>query len=541
MTAASAEVGSPAAPLIYSPSLPKHIRHTIVVVMTLVTAMEFFTSYAVGVALPDIQGDLSASFDEGSWILTVYTVCFLIGLILSNWLAETVGYRRHMINAVCLFALSSVCCGLSHDLRQMLFCRAVMGFAGGTFLVRAQTAIGLTHTGKDRARAMLFFGLIVVGVARTFGAAIGGYLAEWHTWRSIFFVNLPFELAAVVMMLLYVPDFRAEKKPGRLDVVGLLLLIGFVAPVQIVLSRGQRDEWFADARIITLTALAGFCLTGFVWWSLRPGNTRPIVNLHIYRNRNFVLGSIYVVFLGIMLYGQLYVVPQFVRGIQHYSDWATGKLQTINAVAFFIGLVGGSLLTPRLGVRVTLSLGAVFFTAGMAAWAVRMTAGISPAAMTLPLILTGLGAGWQITPLSVLINSQTPVAMLGEGIELYLFQRQLGGSWGIAVLAILIDRRRSFWSGRLGEEVNAYSLATRDTLREGTAALHFAGLPLNDAAGASVGIVHGRLLVQSIVNAFVDTYWYQVGIGLAALAIIVLFARAKMLGSAVRWAVTLVR
>src|SRR5262245_35544502 len=167
---------SAAPPLTYSPALGSSVRLLLLVVVTLVTAMEFVTSYALGVALPDIQGDLSASFDEGSWILTTYSTCFLIGVVLSNWLSTRVGYRRHMIAATALYLCASVGCGVSHDLAQMLVFRAAMGLAGGTFLVRAQTAINLAYVGKERSKALSMFAVGVVVIARVSGAAIGGYL-----------------------------------------------------------------------------------------------------------------------------------------------------------------------------------------------------------------------------------------------------------------------------------------------------------------------------------------------------------------------------
>src|SRR4051812_12096058 len=153
--------------LTYSPALDRTVRMMIVLTVTLVTTMEFLTSYAIGVALPDIQGDLSASFDEGSWILTTYTTCFLIGLTLSNWMADRIGYRRHLIGSVLLYMTVSAGCGLSHTLSAMLVFRGVMGFAGGMFLVRAQTAINRTHAGKDRVRATAFLVLGVVAIGRT--------------------------------------------------------------------------------------------------------------------------------------------------------------------------------------------------------------------------------------------------------------------------------------------------------------------------------------------------------------------------------------
>jgi DHA2 family multidrug resistance protein len=528
-------------PITYSPALDRTVKMLIVGVVTLVATMEFLTSYSIGVALPDIQGDLAASFDEASWILTTYTTCFLVGLVLSNWMADNIGYRRYLIGAVVVFMLSSIGCGTSHTLAQLLVYRGFMGFAGGTFLTRAQTAINRTHEGRARLKALLVLVLGVVIFARTWGAAIGGYLTEWYTWRYIFFLNIPLGLAALVMLVAFLPDVKARLRPARLDVIGLVLLIGWLASLQIVLSRGERDDWFADPLIVTLAVVAAVCLPLFIWWERRPGNRNPIVSLRTYRSRNFAIGSVYVLVLGMMLYGQLYFVPQFLRNIQHHSAWGTGKLQTVNAVAFTFGLIVGAVLMKRTGFRLSLAIGAGIFAAGMWCWTDRLSPDISDQAMILPLALTGFGGGWQVGPISTLINSQTPNELMGEGMELYLCQRQLGGSWGIAVLTILVDRRRSFWSGRLGEALNPFNLHTQDALRQSAAALHAAGFPQAQAEAGAMGVLHGRLIIQSVVNAFVDTYRYQTVLGVSAVLIALLFARGRSLKAASRWVVNMVR
>lgn len=537
MTVASATLF----PTTYSSAIDRTVKLAIVFVVTLVTSMEFLTSYAVGVALPDIQGDLAASFDEGGWIITTYTVCFLIGLVLSNWTADKIGYRRWMIGAIILFMCSSIGCGMSHTLAQMLVFRGFMGFAGGNFLTRAQTAITRVYDGKARLKALFVLAFGVVILARTSGAFVGGFLTEWYSWRYIFFLNVPLALAALVMAIAFFPDVKAARSRVPLDILGLLLLVGWIAPMQIVLSRGERDDWFSDPLIVTLTILAATCLPLFIWWERHPANRDPIISLKTYGTRNFALGSIYVVILGMMLYGQMYFVPQFLRNVQHHSAYGTGKLQTINAIGFAIGLVAGAVLMKRLGLRAALGVGAAIFMVGMLVWTFRLTTDISDEAMYLPLVLTGFGGGWQVGPISTLINSQTSNVLMGEGMELYLCQRQLGGSWGIAILTILVDRQRSFWSGRLGENINQYNLMARDALRQGAAALQSIGMPHAQAEAGSMGILHARLLVQSIVNAFADTFFYQAIIGAVALILVIFFARGRAITAGVRWAVHMTR
>lgn len=524
-------------PSAYSPALDRTVKWAIVVVVTLVTSMEFLTSYAVGVALPDIQGDLAASFDEGSWTLTTYTTCFLVGLVLSNWMSDKIGYRRWMAGAVVLFMFSSIGCGMSHTLAQMLVFRAFMGFAGGNFLTRAQTAISRTHDGPARLKALFILALGVVVVARTWGAFVGGYVTEWYSWRYIFVLNVPLALTALVLIIAFFPDVKARKSPASLDAVGLSLLIGWLASLQVVLSRGERDDWFSDPLIIALAIVAVTCLPLFIWWELRTSNHDPIISLKTFRRRNFVLGSIYVVVLGMMLYGQMYFVPQFLRNVQQHSAYGTGKLQTINAIWFAIGLVIGAVLMKRLGFRAALGVGAASFIAGMLIWTFRLTPQISDEAMYLPLALTGFGTGWQIGPISTLINSQTSSILMGEGMELYLCLRQLGGSWGIAILTILVDRQRSFWSSRLGEHVNEYSRLAQDAFRQGAAALQSTGIPHVQAQAGAVGLLHARLVLQSVVNAFANTFAYQAMIGAGAVILVTFFARGRAISTGIRWAV----
>jgi MFS transporter, DHA2 family, multidrug resistance protein len=526
--------------LTFSASLGRPTRILILLVVTLVTCMEFLTNYAVSVALPDIQGDLAASFDEGSWILTAYTTFFLLGLVVSNALTDRIGYRTYMLITASVFALAAAGCGLSHTLGEMLVFRCIMGFAGGSFLARAQTAIYRLYPIPVQTKPLIFFVLCVVGIARTCGPMVGGYLTEWYSWRAIFFLNIPFALTTIAILVLCLPNLRTKMVRKYPDWLGMLLLACWIVPIQIVLSRGERDDWFADPFIQWLTAAAVLCLPLFIWWELREGNRTPVISLRTYATRSFVVGSIYDLVLGMMLYGQLYAVPQFLRNVQQHSSWETGVLQSFNGAAFFVGIAVGAVLMKSIGNRLALAGGAAVFCVGMLTWATRLSIGISDEAMLLPLALTGLGAGWQVGPLSTLIKSETPPVLLGECMELYLFQRQLGGNWGIALLTILVDRRRSLWSERLGEGVSKYNLAFQEQLRAGARVLHATGLPFDQAQGVSLGLIHGRLLVQSIVNAFTDTFYYQAVLAVIALVLIFAFSHLHHLKLAWRWSADLI-
>jgi DHA2 family multidrug resistance protein len=242
-----------------------------------------------------------------------------------------------------------------------------------------------------------------------------------------------------------------------------------------------------------------------------------------------------------ILYGQTYFVPQILRGVLRYSSSSVGRLQTLNGVFFFVGLVAGAVMLKKAGIRLALAMGAGIFAWGMWAWATRLTPAIPEELMYLPLALTGFGAGWQIGPLSTLINSQTPNILMGDGMEMYLCQRQLGGSWGIAVLAILLDRQRTFWSSRLGESLNESSLLARDALQHGAASLQAAGLPQTAADAGAAGAIHARLMLQSTMNAFIDTYWYQFALGLIVMILVLMFGRGSLVRRLTHWSVNAIR
>jgi DHA2 family multidrug resistance protein len=539
MSAVASQLRLAETPNTYSPDLPRVIKLFVLITVTLVTGMEFLTSYAVGVALPDMQGDLSASFDEGSWILTTYSTAFLIGLVLSSRLADFIGYRLHMIIAVLLYALSAIGCAQSHTLTEILWFRGMMGFAGGTFLTRGQTAMNLAFSEKARKRAVILFVFFVVGICRTVAPAVGGYLTEWHSWRWIFLLNVPLAAAALVILIAFLPDVRADRPGMKLDLSGMALLVAWVVSLQLILSRGERDDWFSDPFIKVLAVIVATALPLFIWRQLCARH--PIVDLAIYRHRNFIVGSVYVLILGMMLYGQSYFVPQILRGVLKYSSSSVGRLQTFNAAFFFLGLLGGAVIMKRAGIRLALGFGAALFAGGMWYWARRLTPAIPEEQMYLPLALTGFGAGWQVGPLSALINSQTPSTLMGDGMEMYLCQRQLGGSWGIAVLAILLDWRRTFWSSRLGEFLSEPSLPAQDALHHGAAAFKAAGLAPSAAEAGSAAAIHGRLVLQSTINAFVDTYWYQFALGLIVMVLVLMFGRGSLLRRVTHWSVNALR
>jgi DHA2 family multidrug resistance protein len=221
--------------LTYSPALDRTVKLFIVIVVTLLASMEFPHQLRDQRRAARHSRRSCRLLRRGSWIITTYMSCFLIALMMSSWLVANIGYRRYTAIAVIAFMLSAVGCALSHTLPQMLVLRGIMGFAGGGFLSRGQAAIYLTHTGKARLGALTVFALGVL-TARTVSPALGGYLTEWYSWRYVFLLNVPLALTALVLLVAFLPDVKDKDVCPRLDVAGLLLLIGWVAPLQIFLE-----------------------------------------------------------------------------------------------------------------------------------------------------------------------------------------------------------------------------------------------------------------------------------------------------------------
>jgi DHA2 family multidrug resistance protein len=490
-------------------------------------AMEFFTTAAVNVVIPNMQSSFSATLDEISWVITVYLTCFTIVLPMVGWLLDHIGPRRYMAASNLVYVLASIGCGTSISLEQILVWRGIQGAAGACFLVGALNAIARVFPSKQRIGGFIFFA-IVAALSRSVAPWVGGYVAYNWTWRWVFFLNIPFGLTSALSILLLLPPMPGISSRYRVDFVSFLLLAIGLGSLQTLLSRGQQDNWFASPLIRILTVMAVACLIAFIWWELSPGNQNPVISLPRLKNiKNYALGLTYTFALGIVLFSGLFILPLYLRNIQNRTSAQIGALLTISGLGFAAAIISSIALTNRIP-RVLLPLaGMSAFTISMLMFAWRFTLETSDSALYLPLVLYGLGLGLQIPAVGTFTTSDLPQERLTEGTGLYLLVRQLGGSIGLALVTLLIDLRMTLYSSRLGESVNPYNPLLRQAISGIKGVFIARGIDPNTATEMAYKVAYIRLVQQSTIIAFIDVFYFLACVGIASILLLLILNRLK--------------
>lgn len=502
------------------------LRALIVVTVMAATIMEFLDTSIVNVALPNMQGNLGATLDDIGWVSTGYIISNVIVLPLTGWLSDYFGRKRYLTYSIILFTVASFGCGISHSLPELIFWRIVQGVGGAAFFSISQATLMEVFPPAKRGIAQAIFGL-GVAVAPTLGPTLGGYLTDNFSWPWIFFVNVPVGILAAILTFSFVPDSAAAGQKRKADLVGIGLLAIGLGCLQTILERGEREDWFESSFIIglTLCALAG--IGTFLWWVLRPANTHPAVNLRVITNRNLAAGTLYAFAFGFALYGMVFVTPQFLQNVQNHTAQQAGLLLLPSGLAtagIFI-LVG--MLVNRVDTRLLIGLGALFTAAAMFRFHAILTPTTPDEAYFLPLALRGIGVGLQIVPLSVVALGTLKPQQVGEGAGIYNLFRQLGGSFGIAILTTLISRRSQLHYARLNEHLSLYDPFQRQELAHIQSLLVQRGMTPYDAQAGAYKVLTGLVQRQAAVLTFMDVYTVLAWVGVGTLLLLFLFQRPR--------------
>ena len=306
---------------------PRHNQWAIALTVTLATFMEVLDTSIANVALPHIAGGLSAGTDESTWVLTSYLVSNAVILPISAWLTDRFGRKRFYMTCVLLFTISSFLCGLAPSLGMLIFFRVLQGAGGGGLAPSEQAILADTFEPKKRGMAFAVYGMAVV-LAPAIGPTLGGYITDHFNWRWIFYINVPVGILSLFLTNRMVEDppylvrakERARKTP--IDYMGLGLVGIGLGALQVVLDKGQEDDWFGSSFIVRFAILAAICLIGFIIWEWREKH--PILNLKLFRNANFAVANVLMFTLGIALFGTTVLIPQFLQLLVHYSATQAG-------------------------------------------------------------------------------------------------------------------------------------------------------------------------------------------------------------------------
>jgi DHA2 family multidrug resistance protein len=477
-------------------------------------------------SLPNIQGAIGAGIDDGGWISTSYLVAEIVVIPLTGFLTPVFSLRRYLLGSTIMFLVMSVSCAFAQDLTQMIVLRALQGFFGGVLIPLAFT---ITLTMLPRSKQPV--GLALFAVSATFapaiGPTIGGYLTENYGWQYIFYVNL---VPGAIMLATLWPSLKPAPMQLSLlrqgDWPGIATLAIGLASLQTVLEEGNKDDWFGSPFIVRLAIVAAVSLTLFFW--IEFTTPRPLLNLRLLARRNFGLGSLANVILGMALYGSVYLLPVYLSQMQGYNSEQVGMVLAWTGLPQLILIPCVPFLMKRIDTRLLVAAGFALF-----ALSCFMNLGISPdyagPQLFLPNIVRAIGQALVLTPLSALATGGIERENAGSASAMFNMMRNLGGSVGIAALETFVTKREQFHSNMISAQVSLLDAATRDRLQ--ALQSYFMSTGISDPATAwheAVVQIGRTVQAQSYLLAYSDAF-YLMGAALL-LAFLTAFALRKSSG-----------
>jgi DHA2 family multidrug resistance protein len=416
-------------------------------------AAEAWTTSGVSLTLTDLTGTLSASSDEASWALTVYTTAFAVSVAVSHRLSIHLGNRRYLTLCALLYAAASIGCAVSTDLRAFLFCRALAGFAGGVFLVR--TFVFLSHQFDAAARVLpsVFFAILYFGLGRVLSPLVSGWFADAVSWRLLFVPESLVMLAAAWTFYTYTEQHWTQgEEDVPFDYPGALLLAAGAICLQFVFSRGEIDAWFESSRLVWLLCVGLVANVLFAAWQFYPRNSHPLLRFSFLRNRSAFAAAALGFALGVLLGGSLYVVPQYLRGIEGHSALQTGVLLSVGGIAAVFVLLTFRYvvaLMMRIGGAGVLAIALVAEVTSQLLFCHYFTPDTPDRFLLLPLALNGVFIALSVPTLGIVAFAQVDGREVSSARAMYYGFRQLGASFGVTLAALLVDRRMSHHSSRI--------------------------------------------------------------------------------------------
>lgn len=503
---------------------PRFNPWLIAVAVMLATFMEVLDTSVANVALPNIAGTMASSTDEAMWVLTSYLVANGIVLPATAWLSAMFGRKRFLITCIAAFTAASALCGAAKSLEFLVFARILQGAAGGALMPVSQTILLECFPKKQHSQAMAFFGLGVI-VAPILGPVLGGWITDNYSWRWIFYINVPIGILAASLshLLLEDPPYVRNARPGAIDKLGLALLALWVGTLQIVLDKGQQQDWFASAWILWLSVICVVSFFGWLAWELLT--PEPVVNLRALHDRNLAMGTLLLFVVGAVLYGTTATVPLYLQTLMGYTSYLAGLALMPRGLTAALAMVLVVPLMALLGGRRLVGIGFAFMAWGcFALGAINLS--VDMRNIILPTMAQGLAMGFIFVPLTTMANATLSQAEMANASGLTNLARNIGGSVGIALNSTFLARFAQAHQNPLASHMTPYDAPFQDALQQTT---HFMGTLTDATSAASAGMaaMYGRLVQQATLLAFVDTFIWMSLICLLCVPLAFLFREAR--------------
>jgi DHA2 family multidrug resistance protein len=494
------------------------------VVVSIAAFMEVLDTSIANVALPHIAGNLGASNDESTWVLTTYLVSNAVVLPISGFLVDWIGRKRFFLTCITFFTVSSFLCGLAPSLGLLLLFRVLQGAFGGGLQPMTQAILADTFPPEKRGLAFALYGVTIV-CAPAIGPTLGGWITDSYSWRWIFYINVPVGILAVLLVTQFLEDrphlSRLKGAMSRFDYIGFGLLAVGVGALQVALDKGQEDDWFGSRFITTLIVLAAVGLVSLVIWEWRHKD--PIVDVRLFKLFNFASCNVMMFVLGIVLFSSTVLLPQFLQTLMGYTAQTAGMVLSVAAILLLCLTPVVGRLAARFQARHLLAFGWITLAMAMYLTCKRIDLLISFRAATWLRIWQYLPIAFLFVPLTMAAYVGLPESKSTAAAGLINFVRNIGQSVGTSAVATLLARRSQYHESVLAESTRS---ARFDTAVTGLATrLTQVGLSTHAAHQQALARMYGVVMQQAQALSYVDVYWSLAAV--SALMFLLCFLLAK--------------
>jgi DHA2 family multidrug resistance protein len=507
-----------------SPSAPdRQINPWIIAISVMFgTFMEVLDTTVVNVSLPHIAGSLSASVDEATWVLTSYLVANAIILPITGWLANVFGRKRLLMLAVGGFTIASFLCGLAPTLATLIVFRILQGAAGGCLQPLSQAVLLEAFPPEERGKAMGFWGLGIV-VAPILGPVLGGWLTDSYSWRWVFYINIPVGIASLLMTRAFIWDPPYLRRGSmRIDYWGIGLLAVGIGALQVMLDKGEEDDWFSSRFILSLCLI---CIAGLIAFLVRELMAEhPVVHLTVFRDRTFAAGVVLMTCVGFVLYGSMVLLPIWLQTLLGYPALQAGIALAPRGMGSFIAMPIVGALLSKGDPRKFLATGCL-----VSAWTMWQLSRLDLNAgywdFFWPQFIQGVSLGLLFVPLTTITMALIPRQEMGNATSIFNLMRNIGGSLGIAAVATLSARYQQKHLNYLSANTSTYSPLTQQTLRNFQSLMRSHGSGPVTSVQQSYVMLSGMLQRQAGILSYIDVFLLLCLVFLSILPLILIMKR----------------
>jgi len=491
------------------------------------TILQVIDTSAVNVALPHIAGDLGAGIDESTWVLTSYLVSNGIVLPLTGWLGIHFGRKRFFMFSLFLFITSSMLCGMSPNLPTLVVCRILQGAGGGALVPVSQAILMETFPPAQQGMAMAMFGVGVM-FGPIVGPTLGGYITDNYDWRWIFYINLPIGIAAILLVYFFIkdPPYLKKQKAGSFDLMGFAILCIAVGLLQVVLDKGEREDWFNTDWIVYCIIVSLISFVIFTIYELYVVK-EPIVDLRVFKDNNFRIGTFIMFNLGLGLYGGIALIPLYLQNLMGYDAYKAGLSTAPAGLATIVAMQIAGIAMRFIDSRIIIGVGMLISALGYHSMS-SFNLDSSFYVVAFYRIIQGFGMGLIFVPLTTTILSYIPKEKMGNATGVYNFSRNMGGSIGISIVITLLSRRGQYHQTCLVHNYTPFNWVFNERLNSLVSTLtHISSDPFT-ASKQALSLIYGQVLEHASMLSYNDCFWL-IAVDFICLAPLLILLKKRLL------------